>query len=215
MNQTNENYIQATTTYFNRMGTSNTDDTLRLAKQRFDELGLKKVVIATSFGKTPLAALRYFKGEQIVVVNSMYGFRVKGEQSLPADVKKQMEDAGMTLVYTTHAFAGIERSINQKFGGIGLTQFASQLFKMMGEGVKVCVEIAVMAADCGAISIDEESMYIAGTVRGCDTAMVLVPAHSNAFFDLQIKEIVCMPRVRSLKGQPLAHQFAKADNENK
>lgn len=207
--QNTENYIQATTTYFSRMGVSNTDDTLRLARKRFDELGLKKVVIATSFGKTPLEALKYFKGEEIVVVNSMYGFRESGKQSLEPEVKKQMEEAGMTLIYCTHAFAGIERSFNQKYSGIGPTQFAGQLFKMLGEGFKVCLEMAIMAADCGGVSVNEEAMFIAGTVRGCDTAVVLVPAHSNAFFDLQIKELVCMPRVRSLKGQPLYHQVNK------
>lgn len=213
MSQNNERYIQSKTTYFTRMGVSNTDDTLRLARERFEELGLKKVVIATSFGKTPLEALKYFKGEEIVVINSMYGFRVRGQQSLEPEIKKQMEDAGMTLVYTTHAFAGIERSFNQKFGGIGFTQFAGQLFKMLGEGFKVCVEMAVMAADCGAIDVDEEAMFIAGTVRGCDTAAVLVPAYSNAFFDLQIKELVCMPRVRSLKGQPLYHKVEKGNSD--
>ncbi len=189
--------------YFDRMGRANTEETFRLAKERFDELGLKKVLVATSYGDTAIKALDYFKGEEIVVVNSMYGFREPGKESLPPEVRKQLEDAGATLVYTTHSFAGIERSVNRKYGGIGVTQFIGQILKMLGEGFKVASEIAIMAADAGGVPVDEEVMSIAGTVRGCDTAVVLVPAHSNDFFKLQFKEIVCMPRVRSLKGQPI------------
>jgi hypothetical protein len=107
------------------------------------------------------------------------------------------------MIYQTHVFAGIDRSINRKFGGITMTQFLGQVFKMLGEGFKVCAEIAVMAADSGGVPVDEEVIAIGGTVRGADTAVVLIPAHSNDFFRLQFKEIICLPRVRSLKGQRL------------
>jgi hypothetical protein len=186
--------------YFNKMGKVNTNDTLRFAKERFEELGLKKVIIASSFGDTAVKALGYFKGEELVVVNSMYGFREPGKESLDLRAKEKLQASGAKLVYSTHLFAGIDRSISRKYGGITLTQFMGQVLKMLGEGFKVCVEIAAMAADCGAVPVDEEVITVAGTGRGCDTAIVLIPAHSNDFFQLQFKEIVCMPRVRSLKG---------------
>lgn len=198
-----QDYQKKSIVYFNRMGTSNTDDTLRLAKERFDELGLKKVVVATSYGDTAVKALEYFKGEELVVVNSMYGFREPGKEPMKPEFREKLVSAGATIINTTHPFAGIDRSINRRYGGITLTQFLGQVFKLLGEGFKVCAEIAVMAADCGGVGVDEEVMTIAGTVRGCDTAVVLVPSHSNDFFKIQFKEIVCMPRVRSLKGQPI------------
>jgi hypothetical protein len=199
----NANYQEKKIVYFNKMGKANTEDTLRLAKERFDELGLKKVIIATSFGDTAVKALEYFKGEELVVINSMYGFREPGKQSMKPEYEEQLKAAGATIIRTTHLFAALDRSINRKYGGITLTQFMGQIFKMLGEGFKVCAEMAAMAADCGGVPVDEEVMAIAGTGRGCDTAVVLVPAHSNDYFKLQFKEIVCMPRVRSLKGQPL------------
>jgi len=200
---TDKKYQERKIVYFNKMGKSNTDDTLRLAKERFDELGLKKVLIATSFGETAVKALDYFKGGELVVVNSMYGFREPGKESLKPEAKTILQKAGATLVYTTHLFAGIDRSINRKYGGITLTQFIGQIFKMLSEGFKVCAEISIMAADCGAVHVDQEVVAIAGTGRGCDTAVVLIPAHSNDFFKLQFKEIICIPRIRSLKGQPI------------
>jgi hypothetical protein len=33
-----------------------------------------------------------------------------------------------------------------------------------------------------------------GSWPGVDTACVILPAHANNFFDLQVREIVCIPR---------------------
>ena len=35
---------------------------------------------------------------------------------------------------------------------------------------------------------------IGGTGRGADTAIILRPAHSQNFFETDVKEILCMPR---------------------
>jgi hypothetical protein len=59
--------------------------------------------------------------------------------------------------------------------------------------MKVCVEIAVMAADAGLIPTDCDVLCVGGTGRGADTAVVLRPAHMNHFFDLRIREILCKP----------------------
>jgi len=192
-------YDEKKIVYFNTFGRQNTNQTLRFAKNRFDNLKLKKVIIASSFGNTGVKALEYFKGEDIIVVNSMYGYREPGKESLNPLNKKKLQNSGAKLVYSTHIFAGIDRSISSRFGGVMPTQLIAQAFKMFGEGFKVCTEIAIMAADCGAVPIDEEVIAIGGTGRGCDTAIVLIPAHSNNFFKLQFKEIICIPRVRSLQ----------------
>jgi uncharacterized protein len=138
-----------------------------------------------------------------VAVNSQYGFREPGKRSTRPEHLKRLEEAGVRMIYTTHSFAGIDRSFNRKYGGITLTQFTGQIFKMIGEGFKVCAEIAVMAADSGGVPVDQEVISIGGTGRGADTALVLIPAHSTDFFSMQFKEVICIPRNRSLKGQPL------------
>jgi hypothetical protein len=51
-----------------------------------------------------------------------------------------------------------------------------------------------MAADAGLIRTDEEAGTIGGTGSGLDAAVVLKPSNTHAFFDLVIKEIICMPR---------------------
>jgi hypothetical protein len=34
---------------------------------------------------------------------------------------------------------------------------------------------------------------VAGTGRGCDTAMLLKPAYAATMFDIKIKALLCMP----------------------
>ena len=203
MDETKASYKEKKIVYFDKWGVVNTDHVFRLDKERFDELGLRHVLIATSFGDTPVKALNYFKGEEIVAVHSQYGFREPGKRSTRPEHIQRLEEAGVRMIYQTHVFAGIDRSINRKYGGITFIQFLGQVFKMLGEGFKVCAEIAVMAADSGGVPVDQEVISIGGTGRGADTAVVLVAAHSTDFFSMQFKEIICMPRSRSLKGQPL------------
>ena len=59
--------------------------------------------------------------------------------------------------------------------------------------MKVCVEIAVMAADAGLVPTDRDVLCVGGTGSGADTAVVLRPAHMNRFFDLRIREVLCKP----------------------
>ena len=68
-------------------------------------------------------------------------------------------------------------------------------FRMFCQGMKVCVEIVAMAADVGAIPIEQDVISIAGTGRGADTAIVIKPAHTLNIFDIRIREIIAKPRI--------------------
>jgi hypothetical protein len=90
--------------------------------------------------------------------------------------------------------AGVDRAVRLKFGGLYPAEIIAAALRMLGQGVKVCVEIAGMALDAGLIPYGEEIISVAGTGRGADTACVILPAHSNNFFETKVKEIICMPR---------------------
>jgi len=68
--------------------------------------------------------------------------------------------------------------------------------RTFGQGVKVCYEITIMACDAGLIKAKEEVIAIGGTGRGADTAMVIKPANMNTFFNIEAREILCMPRIK-------------------
>ena len=183
-------------TYFDKIGDINTDEVLNLAKERYKELGLKHVVIASSSGDTAVKALRYFKSEELCIVSSRYGFRSPGKNSLSKKNLGILKKYGVKIVFQTHIFSGIDVAISKINGGISLTQYTANIFKMIGAGFKVCAEITVMAADSGCIPVNQEIISIGGTKGGADTALIIFPVHSANFLDMQFKEIICMPRER-------------------
>jgi hypothetical protein len=63
-------------------------------------------------------------------------------------------------------------------------------------GLKVAVECVLIAADQGIIGVEEEVIACGGSGSGSDTVCVVRPSHSASFFDLQVREIVAMPRDR-------------------
>lgn len=183
-------------TYFEKYGAVNTDKVLNLAKERFLDLNLKHVVLASSFGDTAVKALEYFSSNELCVVSSRFGYRNPGMHSLNEKNLDILKKSGIKIVFQTHVFSGIDVAISNLYGGISFAQHTSNIFKMIGHGFKVCVEIAIMAADSGCIPVNQEIISIGGNVRGADTALVVLPVHSNRLLDMQIKEIVCMPRTR-------------------
>lgn len=180
--------------YFEKPGKQNTDETLRLAVERAEKLGINHLVVASSTGETAKKALKVARNINLVVVTYHTGFIGVGKNSMSKDVEEFLRQNGVKIVRQSHILSGLERSISRKLGGVSRTEaIAEALRSLFGHGMKVCVEIAIMAADSGAIPI-EEVVAVGGRSRGADTAVVILPAHMNNFFDMQIKEIICMPR---------------------
>ena len=71
--------------------------------------------------------------------------------------------------------------------------FARLVRLTMGDGLKVCMEIATMAADAGLVRVDVDALCIAGTGRSADTACIIKPAYSRDFTELRVKQILCKP----------------------
>ncbi|HHY20079.1 MAG TPA: hypothetical protein GX522_09280, partial [Firmicutes bacterium] len=83
--------------------------------------------------------------------------------------------------------------ISNKFGGTYPVEIMANTLRMLGQGVKVCVEISVMAQDAGLIPYGKEIIAIGGSDRGADTAVIIKPAHGSCIFDTWISEILCKP----------------------
>lgn len=184
--------------YFERPGKQNTEKTLELAIRRAEELKLKYMVVASSTGETAAKAVDLLKDSgadlQLVCVTYHRGFYGEGKDSMAPEREEWLRSRGVTIVRQSHILSGLERSISRKLGGVSRTEaIAEALRSLFGHGLKVCVEITIMAADSGAIPI-EEVVAVGGRGRGADTAVVVRPAHMNNFFDMQIKEIICIPR---------------------
>jgi uncharacterized protein len=186
--------MKSSTVYFEKQGKENTAETLRIAKKRAEELGIKTVIVATTFGDTAVQAVKVFKGMKVVIVSHSAGFTTPDINTFTEENRKKVEKAGGIIVTGTHLFAGVGRAMRSQFSTYTLNDIVANTLKILGQGMKVVAEIAVMAADAGVVDSREDVVVIGGTGRGADTAVVLRPVYSSQFFNLRIKEILCKPR---------------------
>ena len=187
---------EETIVYFDSPGEENTDEVLRFAKKRGEELGIKDIVVASTRGETGAKASELFKDFNLVVVTHHTGFREPGVQELTEENRKIIERNGAKIHTGTDAFMNVERAIRNKFGTAYPTEIAAQTLRLFGEGMKVAVEVSLMAADAGLVPMDRDVMSIAGTGKGADTAIVVKPSNSTRIFDMTIKKIIAKPRER-------------------
>jgi uncharacterized protein len=180
--------------YFQNPGMENTDKVIELVKERKEELGIKNIVVASVSGKTGLKILKNIDDAQIVNITHHAGFKGGDASEIKPEYKQKLENAGVPVYAASHSLSGVGRGITNKFGGITPVEVIAATLRLFSQGIKVCVEISIMAADAGLIPTDKEVIAIGGTGKGVDTAMVLKPAHMSNFFDLRIREIIAMPR---------------------
>ena len=176
-------------------GKENTEKTLEIAAQRAKELGIKTVLVASTAGETGLLAARTISDAKVVVVTHSTGFLEPDFQQLQPDMKNQIEVEGAQVLTCQHALGGVGRAVRKKLNTYELEEIMAYTLRIFGEGTKVAVEIALMAADAGLVSTQEPSISVGGTGQGADTAILLQPAHAQNFFDMKILEILAKPRL--------------------
>jgi hypothetical protein len=184
-----------TTTYFEKPGPQNTQQTLKLAKKRADQLNIKNIIVATTTGQTGAQASKTFKGYNLVVVSHVTGFTEPNTQQLLPQHQKTIQNNGAKIITTAHAFGTTGRAINKKFGTIQTDGIISAVLRLFGQGTKVACETTCMATDAGVIKTTRDAIAIGGTMSGADTALVLKPTNTHTLFDLKIREIICKPHL--------------------
>jgi hypothetical protein len=180
-------------TYFHQPGKENVERVLQIAKRRAEQLGLKSIVVATTTGQTGVRASEVFQGYNLVLVTHSDGFREPNSQELTAENRLAIQANGGRILTCQHAFGGIGRAVRKKLQTYELEEIIAYTLRIFGEGMKVACEIVLMAADAGLIRVSEPAIAIGGTGRGSDTAVVVLPANAQTFFDVRIMEVLCKP----------------------
>lgn len=180
-------------TYFSRPGKENTERVLQIARARAEELGIQSIVLATTRGQTGLRASEVFEDYNLVLVTHSTGFKEPNHQELTEENRKAIAANGGRILTCQHAFGGVGRAVRKKLHTYELEEIVAYTLRIFGQGMKVACEIALMAADAGLIAVGEPAIAIAGTGRGADTAVVLLPANAQTFFDMRVMEVLCKP----------------------
>ncbi len=188
--------MEKTIHYFESPGEQNTNKLIELVKIRREELGIKNIVVASATGSSGVKLLKSIDDPEVNIVNVTHHAGFKGEDLIEVEPENRivLEKSGVTIYAGSHSLSGVGRGISNKFGGITPVEIIAATLRLFSQGVKVGVEISIMASDAGLIPTDTEIIAVGGTGKGLDAAVVLQPAHMGNFFDLKINEIIAMPR---------------------
>ena len=181
------------TLYFEKNGKNNTDAVIEVVKPAAVETGIRHVVLASTSGDT---ALRFRKaldsGISVIGVTYHAGWRGGDTIEIGPEKNAELEKEGIRVLMCSHALSGVSRSVSKKYGGPAWTELIADTLKLFGQGIKVAVEVAVMAADAGLVPTDADIIAVGGSGKGADAACILKSAHQNSFFDLRIRRILAM-----------------------
>jgi len=188
--------MKKTIAYFEETGPRNTEETIKLVKERAAELGIRDIVVASSHGGTGLKVAEAFNDPKvnIVAVTICESYRDQGWTMTEKERQKVLAK-GIKVLTGIHALGDdVGSAFTEKFGGPTVDEAVRETLYRFCQGMKVAVEIVLMAADAGLIPVDREVIAIAGTDRGADTAIVVKPSYPRKFFDMKILEVIAKPR---------------------
>jgi hypothetical protein len=195
-------------TYFAEPGPQNTESTFAAVQRRAEELGLRRLVIASDTGKTAREAIARFPDWDVVVVTNPAGLQLpvaKLHDYLPrfAKWKQSFIDAGQTKIPCSlsapvvseleGAGARVERIDWRQL--VGYTRDGLRAMDWVGVGVRVAVTVCVWAHLAGGVPTGEEVLGLAGTGfggGGADTAVVVRTAQD--WKDWRVLETIVRPR---------------------
>ena len=182
-------------TYFDEPGKKNTVQTLQIAKRYAAKKGIKKILVASTYGYTIESALEIFDGSDVKFIV------VGGERNqFPEPLHDKLIQGNHRVIF------------NSEYD-FRYPDIVWEVLRRFSEGMKVCVEMNLMVSDLGLLPVGEEVIAVAGTGPvdfpsggGADTAVVIETVRSSDFFKLdlpqskskivgrKIKEILCKPR---------------------
>lgn len=184
--------MEARILYFEKAGKANTDATLQAIRERVQALGIRQVVVASTHGYTAKRARALLAGldVEIIAVSICAGYQEEGWTMTPQE-RAELVALGIKVLTSIHALGD---DVSQALGGPAPNQVVRETLYRFCQGMKVAVEVAIMAADAGLLDTSREAIAVAGSSEGADTAIVLKPACARKFQELEIREILAKPR---------------------
>ena len=174
--------------YFEKPGKENTAEVIKLVLERAKSRDINRIVLASTRGYTAKSFLDAVSGKDIhlVVVPWQFNFKDEGNP-FPQELVKELQAKKHIVHFGTMLFH------TGDLYGTDTPMALANVLRVLGQGMKVCVEITMMACDGGCIKMGEKVMVVAGTHSGADFAVVATAASSTQVTSLRINEIICKP----------------------
>jgi hypothetical protein len=188
---------------------------MEVAQRRAEQFHVKHVLVATNTGKSVRAAHSVFgEGYCFFAVGNPASAHERGlvmHDGINKQVKRDLEALGITVVLEdqslfqrkmVHSFYGVPfdeviHSCSAK-GHMNAISIIYNTLQLWGDGPRVCLEISLMAADTGVLSLERDCLAIACPSSYCDlpdAAVVLHPSKTEDMFmgNLRIKDVALCP----------------------
>jgi len=186
--------IKRDTVYFKEGGAEHTEATLRAALEAAEELGVGKILVASTRGVTGVKAAEMYEGKDVrlIVVGHQTGFPSAGVQQFKPENRERIEALGGAVNLGSDVLTNSVRQ-RQKLGHSPMSIITQSLIALK---VKVNAEIIAKACDAGLVKLGEHVISVAGSHWGADTAVSFLAADSPNILDLTLQYVVAMPLSR-------------------
>jgi uncharacterized protein len=179
--------------YFEDGGPENTDALIDAVKEALIDLGVRKVVVASTSGDSAVRVAEKLEGTgvKIVAVGHQSGFPVPGQRFSDVNVDR-LRSLGADVCLGTDVLTNSVRQ-RERLGASPLSIITQMLSTLR---MKVNVEVVLKATDGGFLAPGERVVSLAGSHSGLDTAIVFEAQDSAKILDLKIGEIIAIPLSR-------------------
>lgn len=151
---------------------------------------ISTIIIPSSSGRSACEAMKIFKDFKLVVVTKCTGAKQENLNELSEEVRNELNDRGIPIITATHPFGGIGRAIRNKYSSFQIDELMASTLRIFGDGVKVAIEVSMMATDAGCIKTNEKIISLGGKKCGIDKGLILYPKNTHNFFDIKVEKII-------------------------
>jgi hypothetical protein len=189
--------------YFDRPGRENTDQVVQIVLSRLDIGDVHTVVVASTTGYTALKFADALEGRDVTLVSVAETplIREWGHEypCLVPENREQLERRGVVVAdrvpYLFHSSV-LDQS---RWQAPSAEEIVRDTLYAFGQGLKVAVEVALIAVASGFVEPFQDVIAVGGTSRGADAAIVVRATFPNYVLSeddakrLKVHEILCKP----------------------
>jgi len=190
--------------YFEKPGKRNTEKVVEAVLKRLAEGDLNTIVVASTTGYTALEFSQALQGQEgitLISVGETPLIREWGTEwpVLKPETRQDLERRGVIVAdripYLMHSSV-LDYS---QWKAPSAEELLRETLYAFGQGLKVAVEVVLIAVACGFLEPFQDVIAVGGTSRGADTAIVVRATYPNHVFSqdaakrLKIHEILCKP----------------------
>ena len=188
--------------YFDEPGEGNTQLVIEAVSQRLEAGGIRKVIVASASGETAAKFARNLKDKaELICVSEAPYRRERGEEwpCLKQRFRRELERLGVAVIDRAPEIFHHSVLEAARWSDAFPERLVRETLYCFGQGMKVAVEVALIAVSCGYVIPYQDVVGVGGSGSGADTAIVLRATYPACLFDrdpakrLEIREIIAMP----------------------